>query len=42
MKKLISLLSFVALLGTANAQKGVVDVVGLHLGLQGGFNSTGF
>lgn len=40
MKKVLSLLSFVALLGTANAQKGVVDVVGLHLGLQGGFNST--
>lgn len=40
MKKLICLLSFVALVGTANAQKGVVDVTGLHLGLQGGFNSV--
>ena len=40
MKKLLLLLSFAAMIGTANAQKGVIDVTGMHIGLQGGFNSV--
>lgn len=40
MKKLLLLLSFAAMIGTANAQKGAIDVTGMHIGLQGGFNSV--
>ena len=40
MKKLLLLLSFAAMIGTANAQKGVIEVTGMHIGLQGGFNSV--
>jgi len=40
MKKLVCLLSFAAIIGNANAQKGTIDQTGIHFGLQGGFNSV--
>lgn len=40
MKKLVFLSSFLALFSVVNAQKGVINQTGLHVGLQGGFNSV--